>query len=729
MSDQNGILSGLNPQQEEAVKHHGSPLLIIAGAGSGKTTVLTRRIAYLLDQRQVYPHEILAITFTNKAANEMRERIMDRVGPGAKNMWIMTFHSACVRILREHAEAIRGLKKNFTIYDTDDSVRLIGMIMKDMGIDNKRISPRAILSVISNYKNELADAAHAGTQAYDPDSKLIAEVYAQYQQRLLSANAMDFDDLIANVVYIFRTKPAILETYQRRFKHVLIDEYQDTNHAQYELVHLLVGDGKNIELCVVGDADQSIYAFRGATIRNIEEFEKDYPAARTIVLEQNYRSTQNILDAANAVISHNPRIQDKKLWSDRGQGSVISGYAALNEHDEAHYVAYAIEDLIDSGYSYSDIAVMYRTNTASRSLEEAFMRAGTPYIVIGGTRFYERAEVRDMLAYLRVIDNSEDEVSLRRIVNMPRRGIGDSSLAQISVYARSAGISLWQALVDTAEDKVAGIGPRARKSCAAFISLMESLKAGEDTVDERLQRVVDETGYGSLLQDSKDPQDQVRLDNIHEFIAVARESQQVSLADFLEHISLIADSDQLSDSNDVVTLMTLHTAKGLEFPVVFLVGWEDGQFPHSRSFNEIKGIEEERRLAYVGITRAREKLYISHAEQRAVWNQYQTNPPSRFLDDIPANLIEWSGKERMNNTSSYASSRSVNTRSIPQASSGARAKSLDLRPGDKVNHDKYGLGTVMEVTNSQPAPTVMINFGSHGTVRIMLLGTVPMEKL
>ncbi|MDO4910570.1 MAG: UvrD-helicase domain-containing protein [Corynebacterium sp.] len=764
------LLDGLNGPQQEAVTHSGSPLLIVAGAGSGKTTVLTRRIAYLLGVRHVMPSQILAITFTNKAAEEMRERIAQRLGPASSRMWILTFHAACVRILRENAEAIAGLSSNFTIYDTSDSKSLINMIMKDLNLKDSGLKDRGVLSVISNYKNDLRGPDAAAADANDPQSKAIATIFAEYQKRLLAANAVDFDDLIGHVVRLFRTNPAVVENYRRRFRHVLIDEYQDTNHAQYQLVHLLVGSPEEHaagafpgpELCVVGDADQSIYAFRGATIRNIVHFNEDYPTARTIVLDQNYRSTQNILSAANAVISHNERTQDKKLWSDLGDGEVIEGYEAANERDEAYHVVQQIEKLHDYGYKYSDMAIMYRMNFSSRTVEETLMSAGIPYVVVGGIRFFEREEVRDMIAYLRVIENPADDVSLRRIIPKPRRGIGETTINTIAAHANTMGVSLWEGMQDATHGHIASLAPRARSLVGAFVHTMEDLQAAAKslTIDELLQRVMDETGYLAQLKKSNDPQDQSRVDNLEEFLEVAREFQEPSLAEFLEKVSLRSDADQVpsneqegADPQDVVALMTLHTAKGLEYPVVFLIAWEDGMFPHSRSFTEPSGLEEERRLAYVGITRAKRRLFISFANQRHMFNSYQNYPPSRFLEDIPDRLIHWEGgapsrRDFFESTNTgYGSSASRNsyggtttsstTSSTPRstrgsASSAASSSSKDLKnlmPGDLVNHAKYGLGTVKEVTNSKPAPTIMVDFGSHGTVRIMLLGNVPMDKL
>ena len=603
------LIADLNPQQRAAVEHSGSPLLIVAGAGSGKTAVLTRRIAYLLRMRGVAPGQILAITFTNKAAAEMRDRVIDLVGPTATRMWVATFHSACVRILREQAHLLPGLNTNFTIYDADDSKRLLGMIAKDLQINAQKFPPRLLAAAISALKTELTDPDAASDEAAatrNPFDRTIAEVYTEYQRRLRAANALDFDDLIGETVRVFTTHPEIAAYYRKRFRHVLIDEYQDTNHAQYVLISTLVGTGPDAsELSVVGDSDQSIYAFRGATIRNIEEFERDYPQARTILLEQNYRSTQNILSAANAVISHNHGRREKKLWTDHGAGAKITGYVADNEHDEARFIATEIDALFDTGVGYGDIAVMYRTNNSSRAIEEVFIRTGIPYKVVGGTRFYERKEIRDLIAYLRVLDNPTDEISLRRIINTPRRGIGDRAIATVNLYAENFGMSFADALVDAAHGKVTALGTRAKNAIAAFLELMDGLRAdaaeatnaitGLPDIGVVVSRILDATGYKAELEASTDPQDGARLDNLNELVSVAREfsseaanlmayaamgagtgagvegndlaepmvgePQTGSIHAFLEKVSLVADSDQLpDDSTNVVTLMTLHTS-------------------------------------------------------------------------------------------------------------------------------------------------------------------------
>ena len=809
------LIADLNPQQRAAVEHSGSPLLIVAGAGSGKTAVLTRRIAYLLRMRGVAPGQILAITFTNKAAAEMRDRVIDLVGPTATRMWVATFHSACVRILREQAHLLPGLNTNFTIYDADDSKRLLGMISKDLQINAQKFPPRLLAAAISALKTELTDPDAASDEAAatrNPFDRTIAEVYTEYQRRLRAANALDFDDLIGETVRVFTTHPEIAAYYRKRFRHVLIDEYQDTNHAQYVLISTLVGIGSDAsELSVVGDSDQSIYAFRGATIRNIEEFERDYPQARTILLEQNYRSTQNILSAANAVISHNHGRREKKLWTDHGAGAKITGYVADNEHDEARFIATEIDALFDTGVGYGDIAVMYRTNNSSRAIEEVFIRTGIPYKVVGGTRFYERKEIRDLIAYLRVLDNPTDEISLRRIINTPRRGIGDRAIATVNLYAENFGMSFADALVDAAHGKVTALGTRAKNAIAAFLELMDGLRvdAAEATnaitglpdIGVVVSRILDATGYKAELEASTDPQDGARLDNLNELVSVAREfsseaanlmayaamgagvegndpaepmvgePQPGSIHAFLEKVSLVADSDQLpDDSTNVVTLMTLHTAKGLEFPVVFLIGWEDGQFPHLRALGDPQELAEERRLAYVGITRARETLYLTRAMLRASWGNAVANPASRFLEDIPEKLMYWRREEPgvggwdddwgasgwssgsfvggyggyggyggsggtggAGGAGGYSGRKSGGSYRKPKTPRSSRsstpAANLHLEVGDKVNHDKYGLGTVQSVDGSGPHTSVTIDFGSAGTVKLMLIGGVPLEKL
>lgn len=744
------LLDGLNPQQRQAVVHEGSPLLIVAGAGSGKTAVLTSRIAYLMAARGVGVGQILAITFTNKAAAEMRERVVGLVGEKARYMWVSTFHSTCVRILRNQAALIEGLNSNFSIYDADDSRRLLQMVGRDLGLDIKRYSPRLLANAISNLKNELIDPhqALAGlTEDSDDLARAVASVYDEYQRRLRAANALDFDDLIGETVAVLQAFPQIAQYYRRRFRHVLVDEYQDTNHAQYVLVRELVGRDSNDgippgELCVVGDADQSIYAFRGATIRNIEDFERDYPDTRTILLEQNYRSTQNILSAANSVIARNAGRREKRLWTDAGAGELIVGYVADNEHDEARFVAEEIDALAEgSEITYNDVAVFYRTNNSSRSLEEVLIRAGIPYKVVGGVRFYERKEIRDIVAYLRVLDNPGDAVSLRRILNTPRRGIGDRAEACVAVYAENTGVGFGDALVAAAQGKVPMLNTRAEKAIAGFVEMFDELRGRlDDDLGELVEAVLERTGYRRELEASTDPQELARLDNLNELVSVAHEfstdrenaaalgpdDEDVPdtgvLADFLERVSLVADADEIPEHGaGVVTLMTLHTAKGLEFPVVFVTGWEDGMFPHMRALDNPTELSEERRLAYVGITRARQRLYVSRAIVRSSWGQPMLNPESRFLREIPQELIDWRRTAPKPSFSAPVSGagRFGSARPSPTRSGASRRPLLVLQVGDRVTHDKYGLGRVEEVSGVGESAMSLIDFGSSGRVKLM----------
>ena len=759
------LLDGLNPEQRRAVLHQGSPLLIVAGAGSGKTAVLTRRIAYLLAARDVGSGQVLAITFTNKAAAEMRERVAQLIGPRARNMWVSTFHSTCVRILRNQASLLPGRNSNFSIYDADDSRRLLLMVGRDIGIDVKRYSPRLLSNSISNLKNELItpEQAVAGLEADgDELAWIVAEVYGEYQRRLRTANAFDFDDLIGETVAVLQNYPQIAQYYRRRFRHILVDEYQDTNHAQYVLVRELVGAAASdvdqvppAELCVVGDADQSIYAFRGATIRNIEDFERDFPSATTILLEQNYRSTQNILSAANSVISRNAGRREKRLWTDAGDGDPIVGYVADNEHDEARFVAGEIDALADRGdITYNDVAVFYRTNNSSRSVEEVFIRAGIPYKVVGGVRFYERKEIRDIVAYLRVLDNPGDTVSLRRILNTPRRGIGDRAEACVAVYAEGAGCTFADALRAATEGKVPMLNSRSEKAISGFVDLLDELRGRlDDELGDVVEAVLDRTGYRAELESSNDPQDLARLDNLNELVSVAHEFsidranaaaleteldsededvvQTGILAEFLERVSLVADSDDIPENDSgVVTLMTLHTAKGLEFPVVFVTGWEDGMFPHMRALGDPVELSEERRLAYVGITRARQRLYLSRAKVRSSWGQPMLNPESRFLREIPEDLIDWRrtdpGPGPGQSFSAPVTGRFGPPRPAP--TSVGKRPLLVLAQGDRVNHDKYGLGRVEEVSGVGESAMSLIDFGSAGRVKLMH-NHAPVQKL
>jgi DNA helicase-2/ATP-dependent DNA helicase PcrA len=761
--DTAALLEGLNDNQRAAVVHSGSPLLIVAGAGSGKTRVLTHRIAHLLAERGVHPGQILAITFTNKAAGEMKERVEQLVGPRANAMWVMTFHSACVRILRRESKKL-GFTSSFSIYDAADSKRLMALVCRDLDLDPKRFPPKSFSAKISNLKNELIDEEDFAAQATDGFEKTLAQAYAMYQSRLREANALDFDDLIMTTVNLLRAFPDVAEHYRRRFRHVMVDEYQDTNHAQYALVRELVGTFEHpvdvppeaevppAELCVVGDADQSIYAFRGATIRNILQFEEDYPDATTILLEQNYRSTQTILSAANAVIERNESRRPKNLWTNAGSGARITGYVADTEHDEAQFVAEEIDRLTDAGHAKAgDVAVFYRTNAQSRVFEEIFIRVGLPYKVVGGVRFYERKEVRDVLAYLRVLANPEDSVPLRRILNVPKRGIGDRAEAMIDALSQREKISFPQALKRV--DEAYGMAARSTNAVKRFNTLMEDLRtvvesgAGPATV---LEAVLERTGYLAELQASTDPQDETRIENLQELAAVAMEfeqergeDEQTTLSDFLEQVALVADSDQIPDEEDgdgVITLMTLHTAKGLEFPVVFLTGMEDGVFPHMRALGQTKELEEERRLAYVGITRARERLYLTRSTLRSAWGQPSYNPPSRFLEEIPPAHMEWKRTGATAPASSgpvsavAASLSSSRSRSSASGASGFATRRTSEKPvvslavGDRVTHDQFGLGTVVGVKGTGGNAEATIDFGDTKPKRL-LLRYAPVEKL
>ncbi|MEU8873136.1 DNA helicase PcrA [Streptomyces javensis] len=757
--DPSALLEGLNEQQRAAVEHTGSPLLIVAGAGSGKTRVLTHRIAYLLGARSTHPGQILAITFTNKAAGEMKERVEELVGPRANAMWVSTFHSACVRILRRESKKL-GFTSSFSIYDAADSKRLMSLVCRDLDLDPKRFPPKSFSAKISNLKNELIDEETFAGQAADGFEKTLAEAYAMYQARLREANALDFDDIIMTTVNLLQAFPDVAEHYRRRFRHVLVDEYQDTNHAQYTLVRELVGTDTEettaAELCVVGDADQSIYAFRGATIRNILQFEEDYPTARTILLEQNYRSTQTILSAANAVIERNENRRPKNLWTEAGAGTEITGYVADTEHDEAQFVADEIDRLTDAADAKAgDVAVFYRTNAQSRVFEEVFIRVGLPYKVVGGVRFYERKEVRDVLAYLRVLANPEDSVPLRRILNVPKRGIGERAEAMIDALSLREKITFPQALRRV--DEAYGMAARSANAVKRFNTLMEELHtivesgAGPATV---LEAVLERTGYLAELQASTDPQDETRIENLQELAAVALEFEQDrgeenpgTLADFLEQVALVADSDQIPDEDTegsgVITLMTLHTAKGLEFPVVFLSGMEDGVFPHMRALGQTKELEEERRLAYVGITRARERLYLTRSTMRSAWGQPAYNPPSRFLEEIPDQYVRWRRTGPATPSASMGGiaspppsglSSGLSTSRSRTGGSGFATRRAQERPvvalaiGDRVTHDSFGLGTVVAVKGSGDNAEATIDFGDEKPKRL-LLRYAPVEKL
>ena len=881
------LLGGLNPQQAQAVQYQGPALLIGAGAGSGKTRVLTRRIAWILTQFNAWPSQILAITFTNKAAAEMRERLTTLIGPVAQRMWVSTFHSACVRILRRDGQAI-GLNSGFSIYDTQDCQRLVKLIATDLNIDIKRYTPRALLARISDYKNNLqtwqgqlkqfAPDYHPGQRGYQlgrygNEEQLYAVVYAEYQHRLAAANAVDFDDLIMRTVELLRTQPDVADYYRHKFRYILVDEYQDTNHAQYVLIRELAGidaheqpDSSTIGagrvgpawVTVVGDSDQSIYAFRGADISNIQDFEKDFPDAKTIMLEQNYRSTQTILDAANAVISHNEGRKPKKLWTAAGKGEPIVGYAADNAQQEALWIATEIARLVaEDGYKYSDVSIMYRANAQSRSLEEALINAGIPYQLIGGTKFYERKEIKDAIAYLQAIVNPADSVNMRRILNVPKRGLGARAEAIVASYADAHAVPFWQGIANM--EQIEGLPTRTAKLLGAFRDTMQHLAAfARDHANQPsdiVAEVLDKSGLLEELQRSEDPQDASRVENLSQLQSVAAEFEQntpdATLESFLETTALVADSDQLPGENEdsgKVTLMTLHTAKGLEYPVVFLTGMEQGTFPHSRSLEDTSELAEERRLAYVGITRAKQRLYLTRAAVRSQWGRADDMMPSQFLDEIPDALIDWKRREasteRMgsgwksggldddefggwgddddfgstsfggstfgsygsrSSYGSYGSGRSSSSRrsggsaygssyggsSYGGSSYGSRSGSsssrgygsrsgssyssrgsygygsssgsgrsgkvttrhtsavshkksaasgtsqvgkdnglniADFNVGDKITHDKYGLGTVLETQDKGRNSVITVDFGSDGVKRLMLRAA-PIEKL
>jgi ATP-dependent DNA helicase UvrD/PcrA len=706
-------LADLNPAQREAVLATEGPVLVVAGAGSGKTRVLTYRIAHLVAAVGVKPQEILAITFTNKAAGEMRERVEAVVGDIARTMWVLTFHSACGRILRREAPRL-GYRSNFTIYDQADQVRLVKQCLEELDRDPKRFVPRGIHTQISNAKNQLVSPEEYRTRVGSFYDQTVADVYELYQQRLFASNAVDFDDLLMLTVTILERFPEARTKWQKAFRYVLVDEYQDTNHAQYRLLQLLAGEHKNV--FAVGDPDQSIYAFRGADIRNIMEFERDFGGARQIALEQNYRSTNAVLRAANAVISQNRERKPKNLWSELPDGDPVRVIEVEDEHAEARFVAAEIAGLGDEGFSGAEIAIFYRTNAQSRVLEDILVRQDIPYQVIGGPKFYERAEVKDAIAYLQVIDNPFDAISLTRIANRPRRGIGDASLARLQTYADAQGLSLWEALEHPEE---AGCGGAPLKAIDRFRTLMQSLMSGalELPVPELLERVLEQSGYLEALEAERTIEAQGRTENLLELVGVAREYQETAenpgLSEFLQQISLYSDQDDIAEERSLVTLMTLHNAKGLEFRAVFLIGMEEGVFPHSRSIEE-QGLEEERRLAYVGITRAKERLVLTHAAARSLWGSRGYNMPSRFLDELPQEEIE---RDRLRPASwtGYGS---------PTVS--VRRDAPSLSTGDSVRHSTLGEGVVTAIGADG---VVTVRFADDGVERRLMLDYAPLEKV
>ncbi len=747
------LLDGLNPQQLEAVTHRGPALLIVAGAGSGKTRVLTHRIAHLLANREAWPSQILAITFTNKAAAEMRERVRHLLGGDIEGMWIKTFHSACVMILRREAERL-GHDPNFTIYDTGDSRAIFKRLIREIGADIHNLTPAAVGAAISNAKNELGDAESFARAAGkdDPAAMTIAEIFRRYTAELRRNNAFDFDDLIGETVHLFRTNPDVAAQYQRKFRHLLVDEYQDTNHAQYALIRELTRpiderfaevDKRTGELMppasltVVGDSDQSIYAFRGADIRNISEFEKDFPGAKTILLEQNYRSTQNILSAANAVIGHNFDRPNKNLWTEAGDGDPIVGYTGYSAHDEAQFIADEIEALHIKKFDYRDIAVFYRTNSQTRALEEIFIRAGVPYRVIGGTKFYERQEIKDAMGYLVSIANPKDDLATRRILNVPKRGIGDVSETQLAVFAEANGLSVRDALQHAGE---IGFGPKIAGSMVQLAQLLDAEQARiqDAPVHEILTSVLSHSGLLAALRNSRDPQDEARVENLEELVAVAKDFARTNpegrLPDFLNEVALVAAADDIDDESGSVSLMTLHTAKGLEFDAVFLAGVEENLIPHRMSFLVPGGLNEERRLFYVGITRARKKLHLSLALTRTTFGESDSATPSRFLQEIPANLIDWrdSGAKQTSYRPSIAdqiaaraTGEQIEYRKPAKQWPGAitqvrNNEGLQLEVGQMIEHVEFGRGRVVSVSGEGARQTAEIHFGSAGKKRLLV---------
>ncbi|MFY0546219.1 DNA helicase PcrA [Brevibacillus sp. H7] len=759
MSTIEKVLAGLNPQQKEAVLTTEGPVLILAGAGSGKTKVLTQRIAYLIGEKQVAPWSILAITFTNKAAREMKNRVASIVGNGAEEIWISTFHSLCVRILRRDIDRL-GISRSFTILDAGDQLSVVKQCMKDLNLDTKKFEPRAILSAISGAKNELLDPKKYAERAGDPLSKVTAQVYESYQKKLRSNQSLDFDDLIMTTVRLFKEVPEVLEYYQRKFRYIHVDEYQDTNRAQYMLISMLADRYRNV--CCVGDADQSIYKWRGADISIILNFEKDYPEAKLIKLEQNYRSTKTILQAANKVIAHNVTRKEKNLWTENPAGDKITCFQADSEHDEAYFIVQTIKQQLPAYKRYDKFAVLYRTNAQSRVIEEVLIKSGIPYTIVGGTKFYDRKEIKDILAYLRLISNPDDDISLARIINVPKRNIGETTVEKLQSYATAHGLSLFGAIQEVG---YMGLPARTTNAIAAFSEMISNLMQMTDylTVTELVEEVLKRTGYREALKEEKTLEATARLENIEELLSVTQEferkSEDKSLLAFLTDLALVADIDTLTEEGGAeeeasaegqVILMTLHSAKGLEFPVVFLVGMEEGVFPHSRALFDDSEMEEERRLAYVGITRAEEKLFLTAARMRTLFGRTNSNPPSRFLQEIPAELMEGSPVmqnsfartgvfgQRESESRPFGAARAAGASSFgfvrPAASQPTKlpghggGAGIDWKVGEKVKHGKWGIGTVVSVKGSGDDTELDIAFPSPTGIKKLLAKFAPIER-
>lgn len=726
------LLSGLNREQQAAVKMTEGPLLVMAGAGSGKTRVLTHRIAYLMAEKQVAPWNILAITFTNKAAREMKERIQNLLGGAAEDIWISTFHSMCVRILRRDSDRV-GINRNFSILDTTDQLSVLKTILKEKNIDAKKFDPRAILGTISSAKNDLLSPEDYAKQAGTYYEKIVSEVYEEYQKRLLRNHSLDFDDLIMTTIQLFKRVPEVLEHYQYKFQYIHVDEYQDTNRAQYMLVKMLAERFKN--LCVVGDSDQSIYRWRGADIQNILSFEKDYPNATVILLEQNYRSTKRILQAANEVIENNYNRKPKKLWTENSEGSKIFYYQAISESDEAQFVAGKIKEYVDSGKrKYSDFAILYRTNAQSRIMEEVLLKSNISYQIVGGIKFYDRKEIKDILAYLRLIANPDDDISLTRIINVPKRGIGASSLDKITSHASANGLSIFEALQEIEE---IGVSAKAANALAQFRDQIRYWGQMQEylSVTELVEEVLEKSGYREMLRAERTIEAQSRLENIDEFLSVTKHfentNEDKSLIAFLTDLALVADIDQIDaadeDENDAVVLMTLHSAKGLEFPVVFLIGMEEGIFPHSRSLDDAEEMEEERRLAYVGITRAEEELFLTSAQMRTLFGRTGLNQVSRFVNEISDELIEKMNETvRKSNTLTSRQTARTMVRSIASTTGG---EAIDWRVGDKAEHKKWGIGTVVSIKGEGEDKELDIAFPSPIGIKRLLAKFAPITKV